>query len=369
MNRINLLWLLASAISIVSLVAIASGMKRSGSFDHQPNFLHLKGSPYGRTIAYAMRGPADLYWHRGQVEDHDHGGAQSEHLGLEAHEDDEPLESVIQKMKLQADHHHDHDHGADHHDYGSDVDHHDHDSDADHHDHDSDADHHDHDSDADHHDHGSDVDHHDHGSDADHHEDPAKREEPQFGSLREELLYSIKGMRTTYYTRTNPNGDTPEMKAWRLGKAEKLLKLSYEMDPTNIICYGSYYLFLSESLSRLVGSDSEQARIQEGEERALKLSIATLAACGKFPDEPTAAITAASAASDAEILLRKSAHSKPGAADAMHGHFRQALQHYTIIRDQMISDGTWENYSVYRREEMESVFALMRCIYLAREKE
>ena len=44
---------------------LSKSMLDDGKLNPQPNVLHLKRSPFGRTLALAMRGPVDIYWHRG----------------------------------------------------------------------------------------------------------------------------------------------------------------------------------------------------------------------------------------------------------------------------------------------------------------
>ena len=79
MNATKTRWILVALLLGGSVAWVYSGKRldRAGKLAYRPNVLCLKGSPFGRTIALAMRGPVDVYWHRGQVhldeEDHEHG--------------------------------------------------------------------------------------------------------------------------------------------------------------------------------------------------------------------------------------------------------------------------------------------------------
>ncbi|MEP4078233.1 hypothetical protein [Haloferula sp.] len=302
-------WGIGVAVGCLAWITVAASLHKGGHFDHKPNVLTLKGSPYGRTLAYAMRGPADLYWHRGQTEEHGDVDENRETLGLEGDDETLSLASSILKMRKEFDE-----------------------------------------------------------EEAAHEAEATSGvEEAPPAGLRERLLWEIGRMRTTYYSRTNNFGDTPQIVAWRFGETEKRLKLSHELDPTNLICYGSYFMFLSESVSRLRGAEDEEEVIAQRQEKALRVAISTLQACTHFPDEPTALITAASAANDAVSLLNSSKRAKPGAADEMRRIFSATLGQYVERRDAMIADGSWDGFSVYRQHEMEEVFTILRVIHLASE--
>ncbi|NNC88134.1 MAG: hypothetical protein HKN82_06700 [Akkermansiaceae bacterium] len=47
--------------------ANASALMSGNAFEGRANILTLKGSPFGRTLAVAMRGPVDVYWHQGEA--------------------------------------------------------------------------------------------------------------------------------------------------------------------------------------------------------------------------------------------------------------------------------------------------------------
>jgi|GEM_PF-2169343 len=52
-------------------------LQGDGLFEAEPNVLSLKGSPFGKTIAMAMQGPIDVYWHEGEAHDHVHAAGES----------------------------------------------------------------------------------------------------------------------------------------------------------------------------------------------------------------------------------------------------------------------------------------------------
>lgn len=306
MTTADKFWGGALAAGCLAMVAAAVGLNQGRHLDHDPNVLTVKGSPYGRTLAYAMRGPADLYWHRGQIEEHGDVDENPEYLGLE--EEQAPsLGSTIHQMKTEFDEE-EAEHAA---------------------------------------------------------EEAAGVEDPPPSDLRERLLWEIGRMRTAYYTRTNEFGDTPQIAAWRYRETEKRLKLSHELDPTNLICYGSYFLFVSESVARLKGAENETDVIARRQDKALGIAVGALDACLKNQDEPAALITAASAANDAVTLLRASGRAKPGAIEEMQNIFGAMLARYVDVRNSMVEDGSWESFSPYRRHEMEEVFSVLRVIHLA----
>ncbi|MEM1083022.1 MAG: hypothetical protein AAGI48_02785 [Verrucomicrobiota bacterium] len=304
-------WGAGAALGCLGWIAVSASLHKGGHFDHEPNVLSLKGSPYGRTLAYAMRGPADLYWHRGQTEEHGEVDGDREVLGLEGDPETLSLASTILKMKKEFDE-----------------------------------------------------------EEAEHEaEEAAGVEDPPPAGARERLLWEIGRLRSAYYTRTNDFGDTPQIEAWRYSETEKRLKLSHELDRTNLICYGSYYMFVSESVSRLKGTGNEDQVIAQRQEKALTIALGALQACMRHQDEPTALITAASAANDAVFLLAGSERAKPGAVAEMKAIFKTMLGKYVVRRDAMMADGSWDRFSVYRQAEMEDAFNILRVIHLSSEEQ
>ena len=208
----------AITIQLVLLVAGTVGwvwqgtvLKGDGMLDHEPNILHLKRSPFGRTLALAMRGPVDVYWHRGEVHDHLEGEACAH--GCEHAHGPECASGC------------DHDHGGEHEGdltdqflaFQEEI-----------------------------------------SPEAHDPEHPSEEEPPQeFKGLRLFLLDRIDVMRTDYYSRTNHRVDTRFHKAYIMGEAQKRLAVSYKMDPSNLSGYGAYFLFLSEALARVEEQEGE----------------------------------------------------------------------------------------------------------------
>jgi hypothetical protein len=50
----------------------AVSLREAGRFDMVPNFAAIGRSPYGKTLAMAIQGPVDNYWHKGREPHHDH---------------------------------------------------------------------------------------------------------------------------------------------------------------------------------------------------------------------------------------------------------------------------------------------------------
>ncbi len=287
-------------------LGVSVWMAKGGRFDHEPNLMWLKRSAYGRTIAFAMRGPADLYWHRGSredlgEEDHHHDDPDDPHAVDSERETADPaaqMAAIAGGIKREFEEH-----------------------------------------------------------EAEEEAGPAPR--PPARSVREKLLRSLKDLKIARYERTNDFGDTDAMYAFMKGEAEKRLKLSYEMDPTNLVCYGSYFFFLSESIVRLHGAEDEKTVIHEGERKALELASRTANYCLQYDDEPTAAITGASACHDAlTILLRR----RLGTDQDLKGFLQigvRSLGTYDRLKEEMSRDGRWEAFSIHRRTEMEDARKLL----------
>lgn len=302
------------ALGIVAWGAINSDLKEQGKLAKRSNFLHLQGSPFGRTIALAMRGPVDVYWHRGAIhlDDHDH---DHEHHG-------EPATISTKDLVIDLDPH-DHGHG-DHHGH-------------DHHGHDH----------GDHH-------AHDHGTETNAQEPPSKPEGPRLY-----LLDKIKTMRTAYYSRTNTRMESPRHRAFVMGETQKKLALSYHMDPTNNACYGAYFMFLSEAVARVEGEKDEDGTIRARQLKALELARYTAYYCLNYQDEAPAMITAANAAHDYLQIYLKLPKPDPRVATEFLTILNGSLQRYTAIRAEMIRAGTWEKFPSARRKEMEDAFRLL----------
>jgi hypothetical protein len=324
MNRttIRVVQLAVLVVGLWGGLSLTAGLKRSGKLDYRPNPLTLNGSPFGRTLALAMRGPVDVYWHRGNVHDHDHD--------------------------------HSHEHGPD---CGPDCDHegrphpvHDHSADGHHH----------------HNDGGKAAERLKHVADS---YMPTGEEEMQDSpvvatnvSVRPFLLDVIGDMREAYYSRTNDRADSKLHKAFILGETERRLKIGYHMDPTNLSGYGAYFLFLSEALARVEGENDELRVIRSRQQRALDLANYTLQYCLNYQDEAPAMLTAANAAHDyLQIRLTDPEVNLHEAGEFLRV-FDACLVRYEGIRNQMIENGSWKNFYEERRIEMEATHGLLRSL-------
>ena len=308
-------------------------LKKRGDFDFQPNVMHLKGSPYGRTLALAMRGPADVFWHRGEVHDdcgsecgqegceHDHSGCdheaggceheECEHEGCDHGEDPLPGGDSASELAAMAgrlsEEHAEHE-AAEH---------------------------------------------------GEHEDDPAAQE---FTGVRDFLLDTIADMRKARHSRNNPRGEGRMHRAYVMGETQRRLALGFQMDPTNIACYGSYFMFLAEALARVEGEQGEEAVIRARRKAAMDLAKYTFGYCLNYQDEAPAMVTAATAAHD--YLQIQMTGPDPSLAEfaEMLRILDGTIGRYEAIRAQMIEDGTWESFYIHRREEMEKAYSLVRVL-------
>lgn len=280
---------------------------------HNP--LHLKESPFGRTLSLAMRGPVDVYWHRGEPHEHPPG---------EEHSHSHP-------------HSHPHSHS---------------------HDHDDDA--------------GipagqdEDLDYlakllededHDHANDSD-----VVNAAETFKGLRPLLLDRIETMRTAYHSRTNRNAESRRHKAYIMGETEKRLKVGYEMDPRNPSAYGAYFLFKSEALARVEGQAGEGLVIRNRRDEARRLAHRTQHYCWNFPTEAPAMITGASAAHDCLQLLSEDPDPDLNSVRFYLSRLNLMLENYEAIRDAMLEDNSWKLFPAPRRSEMEKTHSLIKAL-------
>jgi hypothetical protein len=72
MNRTHFLSSGILGLGIAAWAGMSCVLRSDGFLEFEPNILTLKGIPFGRTVAVAMRGPVDVYWNAG--ESHAHGG-------------------------------------------------------------------------------------------------------------------------------------------------------------------------------------------------------------------------------------------------------------------------------------------------------
>lgn len=57
----------------------AVALREAGHFDMVPNFAAIGRSPYGKTLAMAIQGPVDAYWHKGREAQHNHEAERESH--------------------------------------------------------------------------------------------------------------------------------------------------------------------------------------------------------------------------------------------------------------------------------------------------
>lgn len=288
-------------------------MYNDGALELEPNVFHLKRSPFGRTLALAMRGPVDVYWHRGGVHDHDenehgheHAANQGDHDHDHSHDQEdgssptEELKSIVSQMMEKEG---EHSHAPE--------------------------------------------------------EDPAPKE---FTGVRNFLLDHIDGMKRTYYTRTNNRGESKRHRAFIMGETEKRLKVSYEMDPSNLSGYGAYFLFLSEALARIEGEKGEEGVIVARRQKAHLLAHSTIEYCLKHQDEAPAMITAATAAHDClQIVMEQPKPDRSLAASYLQTLDGTLIQ-YEELRKTMREQGSWQLFPLNRRAEMEKAYSLVRAL-------
>ena len=280
---------------------------------HNP--LHLKESPFGRTLSLAMRGPVDVYWHRGEPHEHPPGEEHSH-----SHPHSHPHSHS---------HHHDDDAGIP---AGQDED----------------------------------LDYlakllededHDHANDSD-----VVNAAETFKGLRPLLLDRIETMRTAYHSRTNRNAESRRHKAYIMGETEKRLKVGYEMDPRNPSAYGAYFLFKSEALARVEGQAGEGLVIRNRRDEARRLAHRTQHYCWNFPTEAPAMITGASAAHDCLQLLSEDPDPDLNSVRFYLSRLNLMLENYEAIRDAMLEDNSWKLFPAPRRSEMEKTHSLIRAL-------
>ncbi len=320
-SRLHFLQALLLTIGLAGWGLQASRLHREDKFAKSHNVLHLKQSPFGRTLALAMRGPVDVYWHRGEPhehppgEEHSHGhshGHDHSHghqTGLEAGEDAELdyLASLLEDSDHSLQEHPEHDHSH----------------------------------------------------------PPARKTRREFEGIRPYLLDRIEAMRATYNSRTNRTAESPRHKAYIMGKMEQKLAVGYELDPSNLAAYGAYFLFKSEALARVEGQADEDLLILNRRRQAHTLAHRTLQYCSRFPTEAPAMITGASAAHDCLHMLSEHPDPDPQLAQRYLERLDIMLRQYEAIRQGMKEQGRWEDFPPPRRAEMEKTHALIKALQRA----
>ena len=327
-SRLHFLQLILLAIGLAGWGFQANRLHREDKFVvEDPNVLHLKKSPFGRTLALAMRGPVDVYWHRGEPHEHPpgeehshghdhghghgHGHSHGSKTGLKAGEDAE-LDYLASLLEEDEHSHHPHPH-----------------------------------------------------PEHDHPHPPAPKIRKEFEGVRPYLLDRIKAMRATYNSRTNRTAESPRHKAYIMGKMERKLALGYELDPSNLTAYGAYFLFKSEALARVEGQADEDLLILDRRRQAHTLAHQTLQYCSRFPTEAPAMITGASAAHDCLHMLSEYPEPDRQRAQRYLERLDLMLRSYEAIRQGMKEQGRWEDFPPPRRDEMEKTHALIKALQRA----
>ena len=303
----------------------ANKLYKRGQFTKAHNPLHLKQSPFGRTLSLAMRGPVDVYWHRGEPHEHPPG---EEHSHGHSHDHSHG-------------HSHDHNHELGHgHSRGNEA--------------------------------GikagedADLDYlaslledgeHEHGKDL-----SAADTTKTFTGLRPLLLDRIEALRTAYNSRTNRTAESPRHKAYIMGETEKRLAVGYEMDPRNPSAYGAYFLFKSEALARVEGQAGEGLVIRNRRGEARLLAHSTQHYCWNFPTEAPAMITGASAAHDCLQLLSEDPDPDLNFVRFYLSRLDLMLKNYEAIRGAMIENSRWQLFPAPRRSEMEKTHSLITAL-------
>ena len=329
-SRLHFLQLILLAIGLAGWGFQANRLHREDKFVvEDPNVLHLKKSPFGRTLALAMRGPVDVYWHRGEPHEHPpgeehshghdhghghghgHGHSHGSKTGLKAGEDAE-LDYLASLLEEDEHSHHPH----------------------------------------------PDPEH-------DHPHPPAPKIRKEFEGVRPYLLDRIKAMRATYNSRTNRTAESRHHKGYIMGKMERKLKVGYELDPSNLAAYGLYFLFKSEALARVEGQADEDLLILDRQRQAHTLARKTLRYCSRFPTEAPAMITGASAAHDCLHMLSEEPEPDRQLAQRYLKSLDEMIRSYEAIRQRMKEQGRWEDFPPPRRDEMEKTHALNKALQRA----
>ena len=292
-------------LGVIAWAATGSSLKKQGEFEFDPNVLTLKGSPFGRTVAIAMRGPVDIYWNQGEA--HDHEGHACSGAGC-THESHTHAKNNSQGGEK-----------------------------------------------------GSSADNLLNNARSMANEGVLL---PPEDSLRGSILSRIDAWKAAYYTRTNPYGSSKIHRTFIMGETEKRLRLSYEMDPSNFAAYGSYFLFLSEALSTLQEEGQQEQLQARAAQAALGLSSHTIRVCLSRKDEPPALLTAAAAAHD--YLQTRYSQGGEGAMAEVYQFLQvqdECLRDYRRLKERMIAEGTWERFPEMRRQEMDVQEYLLNKLY------
>lgn len=248
-NRQIILSTVSLVVGIAVWASFAQRFNNDERLAYKPNIACIKGSPYGKILALAMQGSIDFYWHKGRS--HESTAIMKAEKELAATGSDERGSCADGTC--------DHDHSSGGHDFSA----------------------------ADH-SLESNVPEHEHGEGCG---CPAHRGKNVVNSsempMRKRVKAEIAKMSAWVNRNTSGKPRTPMHEKYIQGVTEDKLRLAYELDPTNYTNYGNYHLFLS--MNDLGKSEGDP-------EKALKLAKKTLAICKKNEMDPTAWLTAASAA-------------------------------------------------------------------------
>lgn len=77
----------------------AVSLREAGHFDLVPNFAAIGRSPYGKTLAMAIQGPVDAYWHKGREAHHDHSDHPPGQDGEECGHVDKEAKGLVERAK------------------------------------------------------------------------------------------------------------------------------------------------------------------------------------------------------------------------------------------------------------------------------
>ncbi|MCH2062493.1 MAG: hypothetical protein MK194_02075 [Roseibacillus sp.] len=324
-TRIHCLRIALLAVGLTAWGMQTNRLYRDGKFAKEHNVLHLKQSPFGRTLSLAMRGPVDVYWHRGEPHehppgeehphDHAHGHAHghTHEPGLAAGDDPE-LDYLVSLLEEDP-------HECAHEECK--------------------------------------------GEACDHGHEPPIAANEEFPGVRPYLLERIEAMRTAYNSRSNRTAESPRHKAYIMGEMERKLAVGYDLDPSNLAAYGAYFLFKSEALARVEGQSGEDLLILDRRREAHTLAHRTLQYCWRFPAEAPAMITGASAAHDCLQMLSEHPEPDMHLAQSYLQRLGLMLQQYETIRQAMMENNTWEDFPAPRRAEMEKTHSLIRALQRA----
>ena len=177
---------------------MAKKFNSENELSYEPNIACLKGSPYGKVLAFAVQGPIDFYWHSGQT-----------------HTD---VETLNEESTACADGCTDHDHS-----------------------HDTPA---------------------EHGEDCgcgEHDEPDTAFSEIGSKPFQQRAKDRIRKMAASAHRKTNGAPLSQAHQDYLQGVTEDKLRLAYELDPSNATNYGNYHLFIATTTFGKGDGDDDKA--------------------------------------------------------------------------------------------------------------